>query len=123
MATSNFYNQDGFDLWAADFSLPIYPIDENGEEIPDSTPIDYDFDDIAYREAEAKADELNAVLKFFKIELTSGHYVGVQTFVNDDNCPDEWWMERYFDFNEYGFDKYAITARFSNGETWYSKTA
>ena len=71
----------------------------------------------------------------------------------DGEAPDEWYLNSpYFDFNEYGvnryilrrmlqaerkkinqkllplfkeigFNHYAISARFSNGETWYSKVA
>lgn len=153
MATSNFYNQDGFDLWAADFSLPIYPMDDNGDEIPDADPIDYEFDEYAYNEAESKIDELNKQLKFYKLALRDGHYAGTQIEILDGEAPDEWYLNSpYFDFNEYGvnryilrrmlqaerkkinqkllplfkeigFNHYAISARFSNGETWYSKVA
>lgn len=153
MATSNFYNQNEFDLWAAEFSIPLYPVDKNGDEISDSDPIDYEFDEYSYNEAEAKIDELNRQLKFYKLSLRNGYYTGTQIFVDDSEAPDEWYLKSpYFDFNEYGvnryilrrmlqaerkrinqkilplfkqigFDHYAISARFSNGETWYNKIA
>lgn len=97
MATSNFYNQDGFDLWAADFSLPIYPVDDNGDEIPDADPIDYEF------------DELNKQLKFYQLSLRSGYYSGVQVEILDGEAPDEWYLNSpYFDFNEYGVNRYIL---------------
>lgn len=152
MSTANFIYQNDFELWAADFSLPIYPEDENGDPDETAAPIDYDFDDYAYSEAQNKIDELNKSLKFFKLQLEPGYYAGVQIVIDDNNCPDGWYFERYFDFADYGvnryvlrrmveaekrrinnellpgfraygFEHYGISARFSNGETWYSRIA
>ena len=143
MATANFKYQRDFDLWAADFSVPIYPVDENGDDLPASEPIDYDFDELLFYDTVDKIDELNKTLKFYKLQLTDGHY---------SETPDEWYFQHYFDFEDYGvnryilrrminaerkrinrdilplfrkygFEHYAISARFSNGETWYSKVA
>lgn len=155
MAASNFKYQENFDLWAADFSIPLYPInEETGEEDENADPVDYLFDDYMCGEAEKKIDELNKTLKFFKLCLWDGYYTGIQLGVDDSEAPDEWYFKYYSRdafadygvnsyilrrmvnaerkrinnillpiFREYGFDKYGITARFSNGETWYSKVA
>lgn len=153
MATSNFLYQENFDLWAVDFSIPVYPLDERGEEMTDKDPVDYFTDNYAVEEAEKKINEANKQLKFYRLSLRDGYYAGTQIEVNGDDAPDEWWIDsKYFDFNEYGvnryilrrmlkaeqrrinekilplfksigFEKYGISARFSNGETWYSKIA
>lgn len=152
MATANFKYQRDFDLWAADFSVPIYPVDENGDDLTDSEPIDYDFDELLFYDTIDKIDELNKTLKFYKLQLTDGHYSGTQIEIDDSETPDEWYFQHYFDFEDYGvnryilrrminaerkrinrdilplfrdygFEHYAISARFSNGETWYSKVA
>lgn len=152
MATANFKYQRDFDLWAADFSVPIYPVDENGDDLTDSEPIDYDFDELLFYDTVDKIDELNKMLKFYKLKLTDGHYIGTQIEIDDSETPDEWYFQHYFNFEDYGvnryilrrminaerkrinrdilplfrkygFEHYAISARFSNGETWYSKVA
>ena len=155
MAASNFLYQEDFDLWAADFSIPLYPLDETtGEEDENAVPVDYLFDDYGYDRAAAKVDELNKTLKFYKLQLNAGYYAGTQICVDDSEVPDEWYFNRYPRdvfaeygvnsyilrrmlkaerrrinseilplFKEYGFDKYGISAHFSNGETWYTKVA
>lgn len=152
MATANFKYQRDFDLWAADFSVPIYPVDENGDDLTDSEPIDYDFDELLFYDTVDKIDELNKTLKFYKLQLSDRHYSGTQIEIDDSETPDEWYFQHYFDFEDYGvnryilrrminaerkrinrdilplfrkygFEHYAISARFSNGETWYSKVA
>jgi len=148
MATANFKYQDDFDLWAADFSLPIYADDDD----ENAAPVDYLFDDYNYNLADDEIQKVNDGLKFFKLRLEDGYYAGTQIVIDDNDCPDEWWFEHCFDFaeygvnsyilrrmitaekrrindkilplfREYGFDHYGISARFSNGETWYSKVA
>lgn len=155
MAASNFKYQENFDLWAADFSIPLYPInEETGEEDENADPVDYLFDHYEYDRAAEKIDELNKTLKFFKLCLWDGYYAGTQLGVDDSEAPDEWYFQHYSQyavadygvnsyilrrminaerkrinnillplFKEYGFDKYGITAHFSNGETWYSRVA
>lgn len=152
MATANFYTQKDFRLMAGEFCYPVYPIDENGEENTSSDPVDYETDFYGIDEAQAKIDEINKGLRFYKLRLQDGHYSGVQIVVDDDNAPDDYYLEKWFDFadygvnryvlrrmvqaekrrinenllplfKEYGFDEYAISARFSNGETWYNKVA
>ena len=146
MGAANFYTQEGFDLWAADFSIPLYPTDEDGEEIPDSDPVDYLFDDEAYDEAAEKIADANKNLRFFKLDLRAGYYAGTQIEIDDGEAPDDiyfkdYGVNRYIlrrmvdaekrrineeilpAFKELGFDRYTVYARFSNGETWYSKVA
>ena len=152
MGAANFYTQEGFDLWAADFSIPLYPTDEDGEEIPDSDPVDYLFDDEAYDEAAEKIEDANKNLRFFKLDLRAGYYAGTQIEIDDGEAPDDIYFKEYFSFEDYGvnryilrrmvdaekrrineeilpafkelgFDRYTVSARFSNGETWYSKVA
>jgi hypothetical protein len=151
MATSNFLTQRNFDLYAADFSLPVYAQDENGEEI-EGEIVDYYFDEDFYDEAEKAVEALNSSLKFYKIELRDGYYSGVQTVINSDEAPDlayytgaecfqEYGVNRYIlqrmmnaektrinrdllpRLKEYGFEKFAVYARFNNGETWYTRCA
>lgn len=152
MATANFYTQNDFRLMAGEFSLPLYPVDENGEENTAAEPIEYETDFYSIDEAQRKIDEINGGLQFYKLRLQDGNYCGVQIVVDDGETPDEWYFEHYFDFNdygvnryvlrrmiqaekkrindkilplfkEYGFDEYIVAARFSNGETWYNKVA
>lgn len=155
MATSNFLYQEDFDLWAADFSIPLYPInEETGEEDENAATVDYLFDNYGYNSTAAKVDELNKTLKFYKLQLKDGYYSGTQICVDDSEVPDEWYFKHYPRdvfaeygvnsyilrrmlkaerrrinteilplFKEYGFDKYGISAHFSNGETWYTRVA
>lgn len=155
MAASNFKYQEDFDLWAADFSIPLYPIDEEtGEEDCNAAPVDYLFDDYEYDRAAAKVDELNKTLKFYKLQLQDGYYAGTQLCIDDSEAPDDYYFKHYSRdavadfgvnsyilrrmlnaerkcinnillplFKEYGFNKYGISAHFSNGETWYCRVA
>lgn len=155
MSAPNFKYQEDFDLWAADFSIPLYPIDEEtGEEDENAAPVDYLFDNYEYDRAAEKVDELNKTLKFYKLQLCDGYYAGTQICIDDSEAPDDYYFKYYSRdavadfgvnsyilrrmlnaerkrinniilpiFKEYGFDKYGITARFSNGETWYSRVA
>lgn len=154
MAAANFKYQENFDLWAGDFSIPLYPIDDNGDEDENAAPVDYLFDDYAYNEAQAKIDEVNNGLKFYKLRLSAGYYAGTQIEIDDGEAPDEYYLQHYRRdvfaeygvnsyvlrrmiqaeqqrinsvllplFKEYGFNKYTISARFSNGETWYTQVA
>ena len=152
MATANFRSQEDFRLMAGDFMIPLYPCDEYGDEITTDDPVDYIFDSYAVEDAQNKIDELNKSLKFYKMRLQDGYYSGIQIIVDNDEVPDDFWLENYFDFNEYGvnryilrrmieaekkrinkkllplfkqygFDEYCVSARFSSGETWYSKIA
>lgn len=152
MATANFHTQKEFDLYAGDFVIPLYPLDEDGNEIEDAAPVDYWLDEYELARAQAKIDEINKELKFYQLTLTDGYYVGVQIEILDDDTPDEWSIENHFSFEwygvnryilrrminaekkrinqkylplfkEYGFNKYVVTARFSSGETWYEQVA
>lgn len=154
MAAANFKYQENFDLWAGDFSMPLYPTDENGDEDTNAAPVDYLFDNYAYDEAQEKIDEVNAGLRFYKLTLEAGYYEGTQIVIDDGEAPDDYYFKHYSRdafadygvnsyilrrmvkaeqrrinevilplFKEYGFNKYAISARFSNGETWYSRVA
>lgn len=152
MATGNFYTQKDFRLMAGEFCYPLYPIDENGEENTAADPIDYEIDEYGINEAQSKIDELNHGLRFYKLRLQDGYYSGVQIVVDDDELPCDEWIDKYFDFadygvnryvlrrmiqaekkrindkllplfKEYGFDEYIVAARFSTGETWYNKVA
>lgn len=84
-------------------------------------------------------EKVNQVLEFHKITLRSGYYAGCQLYVEED---DRYW---YFDPSDpddiykynfdllktklfmaavakkYGMDQLTVAARFSSGETWYSK--
>lgn len=154
MAAANFKYQENFDLWAGDFSIPLYPINDDGDEDTNAAPVDYLFDDYAYNEAQSKIDEVNAGLKFYKLTLEAGYYAGTQIVIDDSDTPDEYYLQHYRRdafaeygvntyvlrrmiqaerkrinevllplFKAYGFNKYGISARFSNGETWYSQIA
>lgn len=138
MATGNFYTQKDFRLMAGEFCYPLYPVDE--------------IDEYGINEAQSKIDELNHGLHFYKLRLQDGYYSGVQIVVDDDELPCDEWIDKYFDFadygvnryvlrrmiqaekkrindkllplfKEYGFDEYIVAARFSTGETWYNKVA
>lgn len=93
-------------------------------------------------------DAINEALMFFKARLKAGYYEGVQMIFDEEYNPEEMDNEetRYeFDLcrsrairkyhaeinkinrlidklcKDYSWSKYGATARFSNGETWYSK--
>jgi len=112
---------------------------------------DYWMNDERVTEMNKVADELNAAQKFFKVTVESGYYEHVQFYVEENYWDVENWdnddaqnefgicrseMLRRYKVAEntvvrglrkaakqYGYDEIAICARFSNGETWYSKVA
>lgn len=139
MATANFWTMQNFPLYARDFT------DENGDF--DDWECDVICDDI-----ETELFMLNNDFLFHRIELKSGYYCGVQFYVQTKHDPDGDAYDNedchyYFDMcrsvtmrkyhaeqnkinkilakiaQKYAFDKLAVCACFSNGETWYSKTA
>ena len=95
------------------------------------------------------ADELNNAQPFYKVTVESGYYSGIQFYVDEKYCDiedmsneesqDEFGMCRskmlrkykvagnmirkglYKAKDELGLDELVCTARFSNGEAWYSK--
>ena len=103
------------------------------------------------REMEAVAERLTEGQDFFKVTVESGYYGGIQFYVDEkfyevenwtnEDAQDEFGICRSECLRRYkvaenfvrkglekaskemGLDKLAITARFSNGETWYSKEA
>lgn len=103
------------------------------------------------RDMEKVADELNAAQKFYKVTVESGYYEHVQFYVDEIYWDVEHWdnddaqnefgicrsemLRRYKvaentvvrglrkAAKEMGLDELGICARFSNGETWYSKVA
>lgn len=165
MATGNFKSMDKFPLIATGNKYcKICPecgcamdehadkCDECGHDLKDVEAV---YDEFAMeetcREMEAVAERLTEGQDFFKVSVESGHYGGVQFFVEDkfydvenwtnDDAQDEFGICRSECLRRYkvaenfvrkglekaskemGLDKLAITARFSNGETWYSKVA
>ena len=124
----------------------------SGYDVDDEHNWDPELNDQEFYDTVDKIDELNKTLKFYKLQLTDGHYSGTQIEIDYSETPDEWYFQHYFDFEDYGvnryilrrminaerkrinrdilplfrkygFEHYAISARFSNGETWYSKVA
>lgn len=124
--------------------------DDCGENLHNVEPEDDDLltDDV-YREASDDAEALNTGLEFFKVSVASGYYTGFQFVVDmpqddpedldNDDC------HYYYDrcrskairacgverrklekrladvAARNGFDRYGVSARFSNGEVWYQK--
>ena len=160
MATSNFKTQNNFPLFAsAIFDAYEYEDEETGETLCS------DFDYVLCDYCENKIEDFNRTLEFYKIELRSGYYSGVQIILDEQEgaelseyyTPEQWKYERAaekiyhgenYDFrycyseqkrrevaeikkierfcrgylkDEFGFEEYYISARFSNGETWYTK--
>ena len=107
-------------------------------------------DDIA-RSMEDKAKELNEYLYFFTVSVESGHYTGLQFYVDgkyddveswtNEDAQSEFgmcrskmirkyhsevnWLRRMLrkSKKELGLFELAITQVFSNGEVWYTKVA
>ena len=106
--------------------------------------------DVVCHEIQQEMDDLNEGYIFHRLVLKSGYYSGVQLFVDEIHNLDEYEYDNdechyYFDMcrsaayrkyhaeqrkverdmkklaREYGFDRLAIAARFSNGETWYTR--
>ena len=108
---------------------------------------------VFYEDILRDLEEINAGLLFHEISIKSGYYAGLQLYVELNNAADYAGFtdnesaREYFDLcrshairkyeaeqrkinkilakigGAYGMDKLAIYARFSNGETWYTKTA
>lgn len=104
-----------------------------------------------YREMKAAADQMNEKQKFFEVTVESGYYSGLQFYVEDKYNDVENWdnddaqyefgccrseMLRRFKvaentinrelekaMKELGLIKLGVVARFSNGETIYTKVA
>lgn len=78
---------------------------------------------------------LNEELEFYKIDIEPGHYVGFQLYVDLEYEPDPDEEEEELAKKEHdkilehllslkdkpGFMELAVSARFSNGETWYTR--
>lgn len=141
MATSNFWTQDNF---------PLYAIDDSD--------MDWMEADEFYSGLKEHLDDVNDGLTFFKITVRGGYYCGAQFYIelteDADNAGFTEDGAEYVD-NEsawdyigkcrsaairayeaerrkllklmrktadaWGFEQYAVSARFSNGETWYTK--
>lgn len=129
MATGNFVTSE------------LFPIVAMTDEEWEATGYDYD-------DSVTIIDSINEQLIFFKAKFQAGYYEGVQLFFDELYNPEEMDNEetRYeFDLcrsrairkyhaeinkinriidklcREGLWCKYGVTARFSNGETWYSK--
>lgn len=116
----------------------LFPIVAMTDEEWEEAPFDYPW----------VLDAINDTLMFFKARLKAGYYEGVQMIFDEEYNPEEMDNEetRYqFDLcrsrvirkyhaeinkinrlidklcKDYLWNKYGVTARFSNGETWYSK--
>jgi hypothetical protein len=103
-----------------------------------------------YHSVNGKLEDINDGLIFHRIVWKSGYYSGAQFYVDELYDPNEYDnsdCHYYFDdcrsvairkyereqnkvkrilaklAEEYNFEKYAVSARFSNGETWYTKIA
>ena len=109
------------------------------------------FIDEIVREMQAVANRLNEHLLFHTVSVESGYYTGCQFYVDEKYCDisamcneetqDEFGMCRSKTLRKYasegdfirrelkkakeslGLWELGITARFSNGETWYDKVA
>mgnify|MGYP003303484762 CR=1 FL=1 len=108
MSCANFKTQKYFDLYITD-ECEIY--DEENKE--------YYFDDYLYNSTQHKLDKINDKMDFFNIELESGYYSGIQTYIkekNNYNYYDEplYILENYKEINgkeifkDYGFNKYIL---------------
>ncbi len=128
MATSNFKTMSGF---------PLITTQEGRE------------DNLAVAEMEKVAEELNERQDFFKVSVESGYYDGVQFYVkgeyhnvegwDENDAMDEFGMTLGEVQNDYihaqevvreglleaaeriGLARLEVSARFSNGETWYRR--
>jgi len=145
MATSNFYTQEHFNLFV--FCPDVSDYDDYEEASIISGIMYDDFRE----QVQPELDKLNDGLIFHKVVLKSGYYEGIQFFVEceheldkyndytDDDCYYYFDMNRedsYTGFNreiemvnrqlgeiakKCGMMQLAISARFSNGETWYKE--
>lgn len=141
MATSNFWTQDNF---------PLYAIDDSD--------MDWMEADEFYSGLKEHLDDVNDGLTFFRITVRYGYYCGAQFYIemtedadnagfteNGAEFADNESTRDYLDMclsqakrkyeaeqrkvcklmkkigEAWGFEQYAVSARFSNGETWYTK--
>lgn len=139
MSTRNFVSQDGFNLYALDPDCFEDPDDEYS----------YIIRVIKYLERvnEYLADAAMPYDAPYAIEVRSGYYIGYQLYVHGagdeagyieslmyDAGLDEDDAQKVLDENaaecrerlkgvadNFGFDCYRVSARFSNGETWYER--
>lgn len=88
MSTANFKSMDNF---------PLYVFDMEFDEDENTVAIEASWDDWRWFEGrmiEREMDEFNESLKFHKVSLESGHYAGVQFYVEDmekmDEYPDDY---------------------------------
>jgi ribosomal protein L40E len=121
-----------------------------GCDLTDVEPIVDDFlCEERMREMEKVAEELNGVQSFYNVSVESGYYTGIQFYVDEKYCDiddmsneesrDEFGICRsemlrrykvagntirrglYKAAKDLGLDTLVCTARFSNGEAWYTK--
>ena len=146
MSTCNFILQDGVPLYAFDDAAFHDPDTGEYDYIADA---DFTHDvaaalDAVNLELSGYADGVDT---YISIELMSGYYSSYQLYVHGldrleetkeeiaeyvDYTPGEAaaLLDRYMDHTRaaladvaaaYGFERYAVCARFDNGETWYSR--
>lgn len=99
MGTCNYITQNDFDLYTIEYSKPTQEeiedfMIETGEIFNEEFDRQIFYEDI-YREAEQLADKLNKELMFYQIEIRSGYYDGLQTFIQG---PD--WYDGYYNIED-----------------------
>jgi len=108
MSCANFKTQKYFDLYATD-ECELY--DEERDE--------YYFNDFVYEDIQDKLEKINNKMDFFNIELESGYFSGLQTYIKEKNnyCYYDdplYILENYKEINgkeifkDYGFNKYIL---------------
>lgn len=123
MATSNFRRMKDFDLYVLR-DEDLYELKDDGETL------DYDFfrdwliDDIKY-----DINLLNQSFNYYKIDLLSGYYSGMQLIVEQvDEPSNETELNQEKELinatlaklaDNFGFIKLRVVGTFSNGETIY----
>ena len=118
MATPNFRTQKNFSLWVID--------DEKAEDF------------FLMDEIERSVDELNSTLKYYRIELRSGYYTGVQLYVDrqgddtelpTDYTATEWrkarrgYLGEYYNENSHSHAVRRELAERRKIEKWMNRTA
>lgn len=154
MGTCNYITQKDFDLYTVEYSKPTqeeiedYMI-ETGEMFDEDFDREIFYDDTC-REAERLARELSKELMFHDIEITSGYYSGIQTYIKEyyddieqldnEDCHYHFDMCRSIAIRKYkaevnkinkkllplfekelGFDHIRCIGVFSNGEAIYER--
>ena len=126
--------------------------DECGEDLTDAeTVYDYLANEEMSNSMQRWADKMNAAQAFYEVTLESGHYSGIQFYVDDkyykveeldnEDAQTEFGMCRSAMLRKYkvagntirrmlkqakkelGLMELEVAVRFSNGETWYDKVA